>query len=119
METLITVGIANWASLVAQMVKNKESACNVEDEGSNPGSRRSSGEGNGYVLQYSCLEKSVDRRAQRATVQAVTIVKKIVKVAQLCPTLCNPMDYTVHGILQARILKGVEIIQMSYQLMSG
>ena len=26
------------------------------------------------------------------------------KVAQLCPTLCNPMDYIVHGILQARIL---------------
>ena len=25
------------------------------------------------------------------------------KVAQLCPTLCDPMDYTVHGILQARI----------------
>ena len=27
-----------------------------------------------------------------------------VKVAQSCLTLCNPMDYTVHGILQARIL---------------
>ena len=27
-----------------------------------------------------------------------------VKVAQSSPTLCNPMDYTVHGILQARIL---------------
>ena len=27
------------------------------------------------------------------------------KVAQSCPTLCDPMDYTVHGILQARILK--------------
>ena len=26
-----------------------------------------------------------------------------VKVAQWCPSLCNPMDYTVHGILQARI----------------
>ena len=26
-----------------------------------------------------------------------------VKVAQSCLTLCNPMDYTVHGILQARI----------------
>ena len=26
-----------------------------------------------------------------------------VKVAELCPTLCNPMDYTVHRILQARI----------------
>ena len=30
-----------------------------------------------------------------------------VKVAQLCPTLCNPKDYTVHGILQARILESV------------
>ena len=26
-----------------------------------------------------------------------------VKVSQSCPTLCDPMDYTVHGILQARI----------------
>ena len=30
-----------------------------------------------------------------------------VKAAQLCPTLCDPMDYTVHGILQARILEWV------------
>ena len=30
-----------------------------------------------------------------------------VKVVQLCLTLCNPMDYTVHRILQARILKWV------------
>ena len=29
------------------------------------------------------------------------------KVAQLCPALCDPMDYTVHGILQARILEWV------------
>ena len=29
------------------------------------------------------------------------------KVAQSCPTLCNPTDYTVHGILQARILEWV------------
>ena len=28
-------------------------------------------------------------------------------VTQSCPTLCNPMDYTVHGILQARILEWV------------
>ena len=28
-----------------------------------------------------------------------------VKIAQLCPTLCDPMDYTVHGILQTRILE--------------
>ena len=30
-----------------------------------------------------------------------------VKVAQLCPTLCDPMDYTVHGILYTRILEWV------------
>ena len=27
------------------------------------------------------------------------------KIAQSCPTLCDPMDYIVHGILQARILE--------------
>ena len=32
-----------------------------------------------------------------------------VKVAQLCPTLCDPMDYTVLGILQARILEWVAV----------
>ena len=30
-----------------------------------------------------------------------------VKVAQSCPTLCDLMDYTVHGILQARKNTGV------------
>ena len=30
-----------------------------------------------------------------------------VKVTQSCPTLCNPMDYTFHGILQTRILEWV------------
>ena len=30
-----------------------------------------------------------------------------VKVAQSCLTLCDPMDYTVHGTLQARILEWV------------
>ena len=37
-----------------------------------------------------------------------------VLVAQLCPTLCDPMDYSppassVHGILQARILEWIAI----------
>ena len=32
-----------------------------------------------------------------------------VKVVQSCPMLCDPMDYTVHGILQARILEWVVI----------
>ena len=33
--------------------------------------------------------------------------KESLKVAQSCLTLCDPMDYTVHGILQARILEWV------------
>ena len=32
-----------------------------------------------------------------------------VKATQSCPTLCDPMDYTVHGILRARILEWVAI----------
>ena len=32
-----------------------------------------------------------------------------VKVAQSCLTLCHPMDYTVHGILQAKILEWVAV----------
>ena len=30
-----------------------------------------------------------------------------VKITQSCPTLCDPMDYTVHGILQTTILESV------------
>ena len=35
------------------------------------------------------------------------VVPSKVKVAQSCLTLCDPMDYTVHGILQAMILEWV------------
>ena len=35
---------------------------------------------------------------------------KKAKVVQLSPTLCAPMDYTVHGILQARILEWVAFL---------
>ena len=38
----------------------EESACNAEDLALIPGSGRSPGEGNGYPLQYSCLENSID-----------------------------------------------------------
>ena len=36
-----------------------------------------------------------------------------VKVAQSCPTLCDPMDYTFHGLLQARILEWVHPFPLS------
>ena len=31
------------------------------------------------------------------------------KVIQLCPTLCDPKDFTVHEIMQARILEWVAV----------
>ena len=40
-------------------------------------------------------------------VQSLAWITMKVKVAQPCLTLCDPMDYTVHGILQARILEWV------------
>ena len=49
----------------------KESTCSAGaagDEVSIPGLGRSPGERNGYPLQYSCLETSMDRGARRATV---------------------------------------------------
>ena len=50
---------------------SKESACNAGDLGLIPGMGRSSGEGKGYHLQYSCLENSMDRRTWQATVHGV------------------------------------------------
>ena len=50
----------------------KASASNAGDLGSIPGSGRSSGEGNGNPLQYSCLENPMDGGAWWATVHGVT-----------------------------------------------
>ena len=49
----------------------KESASSVGDLGLNPGLGRFPGEGNGYPLQYLCLENSMDRGAWWAIVHGV------------------------------------------------
>ena len=63
------VGMYPRASLVAQQKKNLPA--NAGDGGSIPGSGRSPGEGNGNLLQYSCLENPMDRGAWRAIVHGV------------------------------------------------
>ena len=40
-----------------------------------------------------------------------TLLKIKVKVAQSCLSLCDPMDYAIHGILQARILECLFLLQ--------
>ena len=46
----------------------KESACDAGDPGLIPGSGRSPGKGHGSPLQYSCLARSINRGAWKATV---------------------------------------------------
>ena len=50
----------------------KESTCSAGDLGLIPGLRRSPGKGDGYSLQYFCLENSMDRGAWWTTVRRVT-----------------------------------------------
>ena len=58
-----------WASQLALVVKNlPANAGDTRDMGLIPGSERSSGEGHGSPLQYSCLENPMDREASWATV---------------------------------------------------
>ena len=52
-------------------LKKKKSASNAGDSGLIPGLGRSPGEGDGYPLQYSCLENPVDRGAWWSTVHGV------------------------------------------------
>ena len=55
------------------MVNNlPANAGDITDKGSIPGSGRSPGEGSGNLLQYFCLENSMDRGALWATVHRVT-----------------------------------------------
>ena len=58
------------APLVAQMVKNLPEM--QVDPGLIPGLGRLSGEGNGYTLQYFCLENSMDKGAWHTKVHGVS-----------------------------------------------
>ena len=84
--TLISITTESISQLVHSRKQNRhhrvinkppvgnESACTAGDTGnigSIPESERSSGEGNGSPLQYSCLENPMDRGAWRATVHRV------------------------------------------------
>ena len=62
------LSLSLWFILVAKMV---ESACNMGDQGSIPGSGSSPGEGNGNLLQYLCLENPMDGGAWQTTYHGV------------------------------------------------
>ena len=52
-------------------------------------------------------DKPKSSRADSGANPCVWLTCSELKVPQSCPTLCNPMEYMVHGILQARILEWV------------
>ena len=54
-----------------------------------------------------CLQRSIYSKLWFFQSYGASVRKVKVKVTQSCWTLCDPMDYTVHGILQARILEWV------------
>ena len=68
---------------------NKQSACNAGDLGSTPGSGRSPREENGYPLQYSCLENSMDRGAWQATVHGIAKSQAHLSTAQQSACRCK------------------------------
>ena len=95
---------------------SKESACNVGDPGSIPRLGRSPGEGNGYSLQYSfffnlkfiylfnwriiALQNCVGEGRMYGKSNMETYIQSVQfsSVAQLCPTLCDPMFRSMPGL---------------------
>ena len=51
------------------------------------------------------ISKNVQTTVQLHSFHMLAKVKIKMKFAQLYLTLCNPMDYIAHGILQARIME--------------
>ena len=71
-ETKTTLGGGGlWLGFLDGSV-GKESICNAGNADLIPGWGRSLGEGNGYPLQYSCLENPMDSGAWRVIVLGVT-----------------------------------------------
>ena len=76
------------------------------------GARRVTGEGAWEGLwhgRHTDTDERVRVHAIPGAAAAILCSWVKVKVAQSCPTLCNPMDYTVRGTLQARILEWVAV----------
>ena len=64
-----------------------------------------------YDLQVAMQMSSPDHCVYSTVVQTDVSLYGLllfVKVAHMCPTLCDPINYTVHGILQARMLEWVD-----------
>ena len=104
------------------MVKNLPPTGDARDLGLNPRLGRSLGVGNGNLVQYSCLQNSMDRRAWQATVHEIAkswtqlndwvcihtyhiicihlcyLMHQFSSVTQSCLTLCGCMNCSTPGL---------------------
>ena len=67
-----------------------------------------------YMKTDTYLEKAKEKKISKYQMNHlehnfIIFISHKEKVAQLCPTLCDTMDYTVPGTLQARILEWVTV----------
>ena len=94
---------------MAPVVKNPPAnAEGIRELGSIPGSRRSPGEGNGYLFRYSCLENPMDRGAWWATVHGVAKSRTQLSKAQQQHTIQNLYKFIFTNLF---ILYKFEFIQ--------
>ena len=128
MKRVVDFHVSKRKGGIPWWLRGKESTCSVQDTGSIPESGRSLGGGNGYSLQYSCLENPMDRGAWQTKVHGVARshtqlsnyyftsfrylirilyrlshlisirLDQIRSVAQSCPTLCDPMNHSTPGL---------------------
>ena len=90
---------------------DKESACDVGDPGSIPGSGRSSGEGNGYTLQCSCLENPRDRGPWWARAAGVIyrFLRRQVRWSAIPISKSFPQFVTIHAVKGFSIVNETEV----------
>ena len=60
-----------------------------------------------FLVSHMLLQKTPNELFGQSNKKSTVYIIGKVKVAQSCLTLWDPMDYTVHRILQARILEWV------------
>ena len=82
--------------------RGKESTWDAGDSGLFPGSERSSGEGNGYPLQYSCLENPIDRGAWWATVHGIAKSQAVTEWLTLSHTFHEESLYSAQFCCESK-----------------
>ena len=89
----------------------KESACNVKDLGSIPGSGRCPREGNGNPQQYSCLENPMERGTWWAIEHGVAKSRRYLIVISTLEKTRGTHRGILNNVVRARYCTGIAVIK--------